>query len=188
MTDNGKNVGPNGIGYNGHPNDKGPKLAINHKGNLVPAHLIPTQFKPGQSGNPLRKNTHPKKKAFVDYLGEFYDEMVTVDVFGKKEEWPRAKVFARMIGKAAMESGQVNLKRDCIGIVIDTLWPKPKDTRPFIQITANHDDRAIGFFQRCEAMLDGAPMTADSIVECLQRDQAKEVPNREVDPDEQSQT
>lgn len=157
-----------------NPNGKGHELAMTHKGNLVRKTMAEHCFKPGQSGNPLGKPKNVKGKGFVEYLKAFFDEEILRTKDGKTTKVPRAQYFAEMVGTAALSSQQPQLRRECIGIVIDTLWPKPKEARPFIQITEHHDHRAIGFFTHVEKMADGQPITPKLVLEALRRDAAGE--------------
>ena len=169
---------------NGKSIGKGHELVLNHKGNMVPKHLAEHSFKPGVSGNPLGKPKRVKKKGFAEYLGEFFEDEIPVTVDGKMELWPRAKYLAHSIGEAAMKSNIIPLRKECIGIVIDTLWPKPKDVRPFIQITEHHDNRAIGFFTHVEKLADGRQITPAIMLEALESEVFDEETLNRMYPDE----
>ena len=143
-------------------------------GKLIPKQLVDHAYKPGSAwkGNGAGRPKTPRKLDFVDHLREYFDEESTFTLGnGKSEVMPRSKFFATMIGQAAISSGQPQLRRECIGIVIDTLWPKAKEApAPFIQVNEHHGPTAIGFFTHVDRLADGAPVTPELIVEALRLD------------------
>lgn len=161
---NGKSNGANG---------KGHELGITHKGNLVPAHLAEHCFKPGESGNPsgLPKNPKPPKD-FVAHLRGFFDEKVKLPTeLGKPDEFMgRDEYLAKMIGQQALDNPDHKIRLEYIKLVLDRLYPKTKDSAPFVVINNNiHTQKTIGFFTHVERMAGAGPVTPELMLEMLEK-------------------
>lgn len=175
-------------GDNGKLNDKPPQdMAFTHKGKLVPKQLVDNQWKPGQSGNPSGKPRKKKEPGLAEYLKQFFDVTVKRERDGVTETVSRAQMLAEIIAIEAMQGTQPAVRRECLRIVVDTLWPIPKEPTTLLQITEHHTHRTIGFFADLEKLSGGEPITHQLLLDAYRKDFAGEFIDQETSDAEEAE-
>lgn len=173
---------------NGKPNGKPPQeMALTHHGKLIPKQIADHCWKKGQSGNPLGKPRKKKEPGLAEHLKQFFDVTVTRERDGIRETVTRAQMLAEIIAIEAMRGTQPAVRRECLRIVVDTLWPIPKEPIALLQITESHTERTIGFFADLEKMTDGEPVTPALLLEAYRKDFAGEFIDQETTDETEDQ-